>query len=253
MQTVERRIYLHVDEQISAFLYCIEQQPEGFVLITECGPDRYRVIHGKMRRICRALQLFEHSQRLLSPAHPDIHEREIGGVDYIADIPPPLRHSFFQAGDGIRIPPHLAVDVTKATPGPVVLRIQINPPLQTPFGLFVLARAEETYAEIRLHERREWIEFFGGLNLTDRFVMTAQRRQQESKESMRLHAARIQIDGAPEIVLRPRPVPFVTVFEHGQGSVALGAVGIRCKRLGGGLTRGLFDFPKGRCPKEASL
>src|SRR5262245_13627039 len=200
MQAVECRIYLDVDEQISAFRYCIDQQPEGFVLLTERGPDRYRVIHGKMPWIGRALQLFEHSQRLLSPAHPGIHEREIGGVDYIADIPPPLRHSFFQAGDGIRIPAHLAVDVAQAPPGPVVFRIQLNRTRQTPFGLFVLSRAEKTYAEIRLHERREWIELFGGLNLTDRFVMTAQRRQQEGKESMRIHAARIQLDGAPEIM-----------------------------------------------------
>src|SRR5262245_52565840 len=122
-----------------------------------------------------------------------------------------------------------------------------------PLGLFVISRAEKTYAEIRLHERGERIELFGGLNLTDRFGMTAERRQQEGKESMRLHAARIQLDGAPEIALPPGPVPFVTMFEHGQSSEALGAVGIRCKRFEGGLTCGLFDFPKGGCPKEATL
>src|SRR5262245_55584169 len=108
-------------------------------------------------------------------------------------------------------------------------------------------------AEIRLHERGEWIELFSGLDLTDRFGVTAQRRQEEGNESMRLHAARINLDGAPEIMFRPGPVPFVTMLEHGQGGVSFSAAGIQFKRLDGGLARGRFDFPKGRCPPEAAL
>src|SRR5262245_64121698 len=102
MQAVEQRIYLHIDEQIIAFRNYVEQQPEGFVLITERGPDSGRASHGKTRRIGRALQLFEHSQRLLSPSHPGIDEREIRDVGSFADIIA-TRRLFFQTTYRIHI------------------------------------------------------------------------------------------------------------------------------------------------------
>src|SRR5262245_21284094 len=116
MQAVEQRVYLHVDEQSSAFLNCAEQQPESFVLISERGPDSRRLSLG----IGRVLLDFEYPQRLLPPAHPGIHERELEGESSIATDATLQRHGFFPTGQGIGIPAHLAVDLAQATIGRVI-------------------------------------------------------------------------------------------------------------------------------------
>src|SRR6266545_4770541 len=59
MQAVERRIFLEIDGEITAFLNRAEQQPEGFILITERRPDSCCNILVEVQRFDPALQILE--------------------------------------------------------------------------------------------------------------------------------------------------------------------------------------------------
>src|SRR4029453_223523 len=187
-------------------------------------------------------------------AHPGIPPRKTKGV--IATRAPtviPQLHSFFHYGYRLGIPAHLLVDIAQGIVCPATSRIQFSCPRQAPLGFLVISGSVKHSSEMLLDSRGQRVEPFGDLYLTDRFGVTAQRRQQIGEVLMRVQEARIERDGTLVLLFRASPVPVVTHFYIGEGGLCLGASGVQLNCPRRGPSRRRFDFSKTSFALDAAL